>query len=114
MTDSQRPNRATATTPRYDHDDNNNDNIWKLVIGVLLAAIVILGLLFALGIFDADVDTEGGDIDVPAVDADVDADVPDVDVDPGDVDVEVEGGDVDVEDPDAEADAEADAEDSDG
>ena len=67
-----------------------------------IAALVVIAILAIGGFFlfggDADIDTDGGNIDVPSVDADVDApdidvESPDVNVDPGSVDVD--GGDAD-------------------
>ena len=76
------------------------------VIGLIVAAVVIIALFFALG-GDADVDAEPGSVDVEAPDVDADVDAPDVDVEAPDVDVDVdaEPGSVDVDDADAEADA---------
>ena len=96
------------------------------VIGIILAILAVVGIIWFVTNSSADIDTEGefeapevemdveGEFDAPEMDMDVNT--PDIDVEGGDldlpeVDIDVEGGDVDLpeveteEAPEAEADA---------
>ena len=77
-------------------DEDNKSPIMKWLLPLLVLLALIVALLFLTGVFDADVDVEDGNLELPEVDAEVD------------VDLDVDLPEISTED-DLDVDAEADA-----
>ena len=99
------------------------------VIGIIIAILAVVGIIWFVTNSSADIDTEGefetpeveveGEFDAPEMDVDVNT--PDLEIEGGDldlpeVDIDVEGGDVDLPSVETEeaAEAEADADEPEG